>query len=145
MENLKMKTNVKIIKNGEVVVQTHNLIVNTGLAQIAGLLLTDVSGTAFDYIAIGTGTTAVNAADTTLETEVMRVAGTGTRKTSVATNDTASLSSTFTIDGTYAITEAGIFNASSLGVLLNHVTFDAINVVLNDTLTIVWDITFANA
>jgi hypothetical protein len=43
--------------------------------------------------------------------------------------------------GTGAITEAGIFNASSSGTLLSHVVFSAINKGAADSLTITWTIT----
>ncbi|GAJ04789.1 unnamed protein product, partial [marine sediment metagenome] len=38
--------------------QNHRCLTNAGFAVVAGLLLTDVGGTAFDYIAIGTGAVA---------------------------------------------------------------------------------------
>lgn len=106
-----------------------DLIVNAGLAEVAALLLTDVSGTAFDYIAIGTGTTSPSASDTALEYETHRVAATGSRVTTNVTNDTAQLVATFSgYSGTEAVTEAGVFNAASGGTLLCRQTFSALNV-----------------
>lgn len=106
-----------------------DLLCNLGFAELAGLLLTDVGGTAFDYIAIGTGTTAAQATDTTLETETHRVAGTGTRVQTTVANDTAQLVSTFSgFSGSEAITEAGVLNAATLGTLLCHQVFSALNV-----------------
>lgn len=106
-----------------------DLIVNTGLAEISALLLTDVSGTAFDYIAIGTGTTAPSATDTALENETHRVAATGSQITTNVTNDTAQLVATFSgYSGQEAITEAGVFNASTGGTMLCRQTFSALNV-----------------
>ena len=106
-----------------------DLLCNLGFAEIAGLLLTDVGGTAFDYIAIGTGTTAANATDTTLQTETHRVAGVGTRVQTTVANDTAQLVSTFSgYSGQEAITEAGVLNAAAAGVLLCHQVFSALNV-----------------
>lgn len=142
-ENTKLNGKLVIIKNDEVVKEMHNLIVNAGLAEMSGLLLTDVGGTAFDYIAIGVGTTAADAADTTLETESMREAGTGTQTTTTVTDDTAHLEASFSIGSTLAITEAGILNAASVGTLLNRQTFTAINVVDGDTITIKWDVAFS--
>lgn len=55
-----------------------DLIVNDGLAKVAHLLLTDIGGTACDYLAIGTASTAAGQADTGLAGETHRVAGTGT-------------------------------------------------------------------
>ena len=146
-ERLGMKGRITIIKNGEVVVKQNNLIVNTGLAEMAGLLLTDTSGsvTTYDYIGIGTGTTTATATDTTLETESMREQGTGTRTTTTVTNDTAHLEATFNITSTLAITESGMFNAASSGVMLNRTTFSAVNLNNGDVVVVKWDISFASA
>jgi len=138
MDKIKFTTNVKIIKNGEIVKNVTNTIVNAGLAALSGLLLLDIGGTAFDYLAIGTGSSAVTAADTTLGTESYRVAGTGTQQTSSVANDTARLTGSFSITGTHAITEAGILNAASTGTLLNRTVFSAVNVNSGDTLEIQW-------
>ncbi len=143
MEKINIIGKITIIKNGEIVLKIKNLITSAGLAEMSGLLLTDIGGNAFDYIAIGTGTTAAAISDTTLETEQMRVAGTGTQLTTTTTNDTAHLESTFNIVSTLAITEAGILNAGALGTLLNRQIFAAINVVNGDVLVIKWDISFS--
>ena len=142
-QQVKMKGRFTILKNGVVVRQVENLITNAGFAAMSGLLLVDISETAFDYIAIGTGTTAANVADTTLETESMREAGTGTQTTTTVTNDTAHLESTFNITSTLAITESGILNAASSGIMLNRTVFSAVNVINGDTIVIKWDITFS--
>ena len=78
------------LKDREVV---ENLIVNTGLAEIAGLVGNTGSPTAFTYLAVGSASTAAAATDTTLETELTdggleRAAATVTRTTTTATNDT---------------------------------------------------------
>lgn len=122
-----------------------NLITTVGKAAVAGLILTDVAGTLFDYMAIGTGTTAAAAGDTTLQTEITtnggaRVAGTGTRVTTTTTNDTAQLVASWTFSGSFAITEAGILNASSSGTLLARQVFSAVNVVSGDSFQITWKI-----
>lgn len=127
-----------------------NKIVNAGLAAIAGLLLSDVSVDDFDYIAVGTGTDAAAAGDTTLGTEITdsgleRAAGTGTRETTTVANDTAQLTKTFTVTGTKAVTEAGILNAAAAGTLLARQVFSAINVVSGDSLAINWQIVFSEA
>jgi len=97
-------------------------MVKTGMAQVAGLILTDVGGTAFDFIGIGTGTTAPTADDTDLQTPVKRKAATGSRVTTTFTNDTAQLVTTFsnadTLSGSHAITEYGVFTAVSAGIML---------------------------
>lgn len=122
-----------------------NLITNAGMAGIASRINGDGSEAAFTYIAVGTGTTAANAADTTLETEtatsgLSRAAGTASRVTTDVTNDTAQLTKTFSVTGSVAVTESGVLNAASSGVLLCRQTFSAINVVNGDSLQVTWKI-----
>lgn len=122
-----------------------NLIVNSGKAAMAGLLLLDVSVDAFDWIALGTGTTSPVGTDTALESEITtnggeRKAAVGTRVTTTVTNDTSQLEAEFTFTGSLAITESGVFNASSNGVMLCRQVFSVINVESGDTLTMNWKI-----
>jgi len=113
-----------------------NSITNTGMAQVAGLVLIDVGGTAFDYVGIGTGSTAESAAHTDLITPVKRKAGTGTRVTTTQTDDTAQLVTTFssgdTLSGTDAIAEAGVFTAATAGVMLFRKIFTSKSVNWDD-------------
>ena len=124
-------------KNGKVKQEydsgwSENGITNAGMAEVAGLILTDVGGTAFDYIAIGTGTTAFDPTQTALVTEIKRKAGTGSRTTTTVTNDTAQLVTTFSsadgLTGTSAVTESGVFNASTGGTMLARQVFSALNI-----------------
>ena len=115
------------------------MITNAGMAEVAGLIGTDTQGdvTAFDYIAIGTGTTAPSATQTALVSEQQRAAATGTRVTTSVTNDTLQLvKDAFSFSGSYAITEVGVFNSSSGGTMLSRSTFSAVNVTANDTLKV---------
>lgn len=116
-----------------------NLITNAGFAGAAARLGSDATEVKFDYIAVGTGTTAAAAGDTTLETEITdsglaRAAGTVSRVTTTQTNDTHQVAKTFTVTGTKAVTEMGLLNASSGGVLLGRNVFSAVNVVNGDSL-----------
>lgn len=120
-----------------------NLVTNAGMAGVASRINGDGSEAAFTYIAVGTGTTAANAADTTLETETTdsgleRAAATASRVTTDVTNDTAQLVKTFSVTGTKAVTESGVLNAGASGVLLARQVFSAINVVNGDSLQITW-------
>lgn len=125
-----------------------NLITNVGKAFVADLLLADVGSaapTVFDYIAIGTGTNAAAATDTTLQTEITtnggaRAAATGTRVTTTVTNDTAQLVLTFTFTGAFAVTESGVFNDVTTGTMLCRQVFSAINVASSDSLQVTWKI-----
>ncbi|MBC7128394.1 MAG: hypothetical protein H5T45_01515 [Thermoplasmatales archaeon] len=144
-ENIKLKGqfNIKHIRDGKVIDERtyDNIIVNGGKAAVAGLILNDVTGIdKFDYIAIGTGTTEENATQTALVNEVMRTNATGSRVTTTVTDDTAQLVATFNFSSSYAITEAGVFNASSNGIMLCRKVFSAINVGNGDALQITYKI-----
>lgn len=111
-----------------------NLITNAGIAAIAGRINGHGWLNAFTYIALGTGTTAANVADTTLEAELStsglaRANGTVDRETDTVTNDTASITYTWTASGSAAVTESGVLNAASDGILLNRQVFSAVNLV----------------
>lgn len=116
-----------------------NLVVTTGLEFIASRMK-DATDTAMGYMAIGTGTTAAAAGDTTLGTELDRNALTSTTVTS---NEIAYVASWAAGDGTGAITEAGLFNAASAGDMLARTVFDVVNKAANDTLSITWTITLS--
>lgn len=120
-----------------------NLITNAGAAGTASRINGSGAEAAFTYIAVGTGATAANVADTTLQTEtaasgLSRAAATASRVTTDVTNDTAQLTYTFSVTGTVAVTESGVLNAASTGTLLARQVFSAINVVNGDSLTITW-------
>lgn len=123
-----------------------NLITNAGFAGVASRLNGAGSEAAFTYIALGTGTTAANVADTALVTEITtgggaRANASASRVTDTVTNDTAQLQNTFSFTSTFAVTESGILNAASAGVLLARQVFSAVNVVSGDSLQITWKVT----
>lgn len=117
-----------------------NTITTVGKAQLARLMVLDVAGTAFDYIAIGVGTPGA----TTLGSESSTNGGTrrggadvtGSITTTTLTDDTAQFLTTFTFTGNLALTEEGIFNAASGGCLLASQQFAVLNVADGDTLQI---------
>lgn len=122
-----------------------NLITNAGFALIAGRLNGSGSPAAATYIAVGTGATAANVADTTLQTEtatsgLSRAAASVSLVTTTVTNDTAQMVVTFTVSGSVAVTESGVLNAASTGTLLCRQVFSAINVVNGDSLQITWKV-----
>jgi len=120
-----------IKKNGKIVKEhlAYDLLTNAGFAGMAALILTDVGGTPFDYIGIGSGTIAANVVDTTLGTEAKRKAAVGTRVTTSVANDTAQWVATFssadTLSGTMAWSEVGILNGASGSTLLMRQVFTA--------------------
>jgi hypothetical protein len=122
-----------------------NLVTNAGFALAAGRLNGSGAPAAATFIAVGTGATAANVTDTTLQTEtatsgLSRASATASLVTTSVTNDTAQLTNTFTVTGTVAVTESGVLNASSSGTLLCRQVFSAINVVSGDSLAITWKV-----
>jgi hypothetical protein len=101
------------------------------------------------YHGFGTGTTAAAVGDTTLQTELTtQYAADNTRPTatqSVSTNvyTTVGLLSPDT-GGTIAVTEFGLFSASSSGTLYDRQTFSAYNLVAgSDSLQTTHTLTFS--
>jgi len=121
-----------------------NTITAVGKAELAGLMVVDVGGTGFDYIAVGTGTPSATALGSESTTNGGARRGgadvTGTRITTTITDDTGQLVTTFTFTGALALTEAGIFNAASAGTMLASQSFSVLNVADTDTLAITWRI-----
>lgn len=122
-----------------------NLVTTAGIAGVAGRINGSGSPAAFTYIALGTGTNAAAAGDTTLQTEITTYGGaransTVSLVTTDTTNDTAQLLNTFTFTAgaSFAITESGVLNAASVGTLLARQVFAAINVTNGDSLQVTW-------
>jgi len=114
-----------------------NLVVTTGKGYIASRIK-DATATAMSHMAVGTGTTAAAASQTALVTEANRQALTST---AVSGGD-VTYSATFgNGQGTGALTEAAILNASSGGTMLCRTVFSVINKGANDTLAITWTVT----
>lgn len=147
-ENVKAKGEVSLVltdENGQIKdKQSWNMIMNVGLAFITSRMK-DATAAAMTHLAIGTGTTAAAGTQTALVTESARVALTSTTQvTTTITNDAIQYLATFNPGvGTAAITEAGLFNASSAGTMLARTVFPVINKGANDTLSITWKITLA--
>lgn len=141
-DTIKMTGDLKIVltdENGQIKHEQEikNLVVTTGKNFIASRMK-DATATAMTHMAIGSGTTAANVADTTLGTELGRVALTST---TVTTNNVAYVATFPAGTGTGAITEAGILNAASAGTLLCRTVFSVINKGAADTLGITWTVT----
>jgi len=90
------------------------------------------------HMAIGTGSTPAAAGDSALGTQAARVALTST----TVTNAEVAYVATFGAGtGTGAITEAGLFNASSGGTMLCRTVFSVVNKGSSDSMTITWTVT----
>jgi hypothetical protein len=119
--------------------QVPNLVVTAGKNHIAAkIAATTNSPASMTHMAIGTGTSTPGASDTALGTQTGRVSLSG----SVVSTNTITYTATFpagTGDG--AITEAGVFNASSGGTMLCRTTFPVVNKASGDTIAITWVVT----
>lgn len=118
-----------------------NLVVTTGLNFIASRM-EGVDDAVMSHMAVGTDNTTAAASDTTLGAEVAgaRVALTD----GLATGGDMVYTATFPAGtGTAALTEAGIFNASSAGTMLCRTVFAVINKGAADTMTVTWTITIS--
>ena len=114
-----------------------NLVVDTGLDYIASRMK-DTTETAMSHMAIGSGTNDPAAGDTALQTQLGRVSLTST----TVTSNSVEYQATFPAGtGTGAVTEAGIFNASSGGTMLCRTEFAVINKAAGDSMTITWTVT----
>jgi len=116
-----------------------NLVVTVGKNYIASRMK-DATATAMTHMEVGTGTTAAAAGDTTLQTAVASSRVTLT-STTVTTNSVAYVATFPAGTGTGALTEAGIFNASSAGTMSCRTVFSVINKGAADTLGITWTVT----
>lgn len=116
-----------------------NLVVDAGLGYITSRMK-DASVTAMSHVAVGSGSTTPAAGNTTLETEITRVALTST---TVVGKDITYIADYPAGTGTGSLQEAGILNAASGGVLLARTTFAVINKGASDTLQITWIISAA--
>lgn len=139
-ENFKVTGQVTIQKNGEVVRDIPNTIVTAGKNGIASLITG--AGSVMTHMAVGTGTTSVAAGDTTLVTEgdrnALSVSG-----GAPSTNTIVYTSIWNAGDGTGALTEAGLFSASTGGTMLARTVFSAVNKGSSDVLTITWTVTIS--
>lgn len=94
----------------------------------------------YKYHASGTGTANEAVGDTALGTEVgTRVVG--SQEEGASANIYKSVG-TITYSGSYAITEHGLFNASTGGTLMDRTKFAAVNVISGDSIQFTFTIQF---
>ena len=120
-----------------------NLVVNTGLAYIISRMV----GTAknvMSHMAVGSGTTTAAAGNTDLETLLGSRKSLDSTTISGSNNEKVVYVATFDPgEGTGAVTEAGIFNASTSGDMLCRTVFAVVNKAADDTMEITWTITLS--
>jgi len=126
--------------------ENHNLVVDVGLDEMAESVfgVGGVGTTSFDFINIGTGATAPDPLDTTIETSACaRIQDVAPDVNSLISGETSvSVISSFD-GGTCAggITEAGIFNLITGGQMLARSTFGVVTIGAGDTLNVNYTIT----
>ena len=120
------------------ITEKFNLVVDAGLNFITSRMK-DATSSVMSHIAVGSSSTEADAADTSLGTQI------SDRLTLVSSTV---VDNSITYVGTFgagvctgAITEAGIFNATTAGTMLARVVFPVINKGALDTLGITWTIT----
>ena len=136
-DGLKLTGKLAIALNGEVVQEVDNLVVTAGKGYVASRMK-DATTTAMSHMGIGTGSTAAAASNTALGNQSVRV---GLSGTTVSSNEVTYTATFGAGSGTGAITEAGIFNASSSGTMLCRTVFSVVNKGASDSMTITWTVT----
>jgi len=135
-DDLKLTGNLTIALNDEIVQETDNLVVTAGKNWVADRM--NDANAVMSHMAVGTGTTAAAAGQTALVTETDRNALTST---TVTNNAVAYVATWAAGDATAALTEAGIFDASSGGDMLARTVFSVVNKGASDSMTITWTVT----
>ena len=115
-----------------------NLVVTVGLNFLAALL-GGSAPTLMSHMAIGSSGTAPAPSDTTLGTELGRVA---LSSTAPSANNVIYQATFPPGTGTGTIAEAGLFNAGAGGTMLSRSTSISVIKAAGDTLNIIWTITF---
>ena len=136
-DSLKMEGHLSIKVNDEVVQEVPNLVVTAGKGFVASRMK-DATTNAMSHMSIGTNTASAAAGNTGLGAEAARVALTST---TVSSNTITYVATFGTGVGTGAITEAGLFNASSSGTMLCRTVFAVVNKGSSDSMTITWTVT----
>ena len=97
----------------------------------------------FKYHDSGTGTVAEAAGDTALGTACGEARDTGTQVEGATANVYKSVA-THTYGASFAITEHGLFNAATLGTLMDRSVFAAINVVSGNQIEWTYELTVSS-
>lgn len=119
-----------------------NLVVTVGKNWVAGRMKDTGVPAQMSHMAVGAGAVAPVVGDTTLGSELGRVALTTAGGT--VSNNEVTYTATFPAGtGTGAITEAAILNAASAGTMLCRTTFAVVNKGANDTVAVSWKITIS--
>lgn len=126
------------------------VVTDTGVNYIVDAFQNTTEVENMKYHGLGTGVGAEATGNTALGTELTTQYNPDNTRATGTTTEGASANiyrtvATNTIDsGTPAVTEHGIFSASSAGTLLDRSVFSAINLVANDGIQTTYDLTFTS-
>lgn len=144
-DQVTLRGDLYIKKNGVLVREVHNLVVYTGQVWIAQRIggSTSPAPKNMEYMAIGSGNLAPTVDDTQLGVELGRAKG----DIPQVNGNQVMFSCSFAEGvGTGPITEAGIFDSGDAlsGNMLSRSAFPLVNKEVNDYITILWIITVGN-
>lgn len=130
------------VKTGEVsVTRKDNMILNVGFDFIANAMCSTSRPAIMQYIAVGTSSDSVVDTQSALGNELTRKLATYSHANGTKT---FALMTTLSVgEGTGAITEAGVCNASSGGIFLDRLTFAVINKGADDELSLIFQFTMS--
>jgi hypothetical protein len=117
--------------------EVKNLVVTTGKTFIASRMV-GTSSAVMSHMAVGSSSTAASAGDTTLGTELGRVALSALSSSGAVVTHAATFPAG---TGTGAVVEAGIFNAGSAGTMQCRTVFPVVNKGADDAMQITWTVT----
>jgi len=114
-----------------------NLVVTSGKVFIASRMI-GTEQNVMSHMALGTGTTAAVVANKSLQTEVFRNLFSAFSSSSAVITYTANF---IAGQATGAMTEAGVFSASTGGTMLCRTVFPVVNKGADDAMSITWTVT----
>ena len=117
------------------------VVTTAGVTYIVDAFQNSVEVENLKFHASGTGTTAEASGDTALVTEVEAARTSGTTTEGASANIYRTVG-TIAYTATRAITEHGVFSASTTGTLLDRSVFSAINVISGDSIQFTYELTF---
>ena len=128
--------------NGEIVREVDNLVVTAGKEWVAARMKN--TSTVMTHMGVGTSSTAAALTDTALVAEHSDGRQTLTTSGGTVAGAVITFHRTFAAGNqTGAITEAGIFTASTSGTMLARTVFGVVNKGALDTMTISWAVTIS--
>ena len=114
-----------------------NLVVHTGKSLIASRLV-DAADAVISHMAVGTATALPVSTNTALGAEIGRAVLLSTARVENVVTYTANFAPGV---GTGPLTEAGLFNDATTGIMLSRTVYPVINKGALDELTVIWNLT----